>query len=397
MLDVKWIENGSSFTRTEGTIMTMPIIPPGIYEAQFSMMGPSLHKIGDKFEFPYKLYDLQNNFLMHLKKTYDSTTGNLGILFNGTRGTGKTVTAKQFANMLNLPIIIVKSMGDNNSTLMSYFASFNFDCIFFFDEFEKQFDDGDCSILQFMDGVFSSNCRRVFLLTTNSLKINENLLSRPSRIRYVREFGNLEESVVREYLEDNLKDQECIEDVIAYVDTLTISTIDILKTIVEEINIHGIDKFLEIKKFFNVKTATFDYRLIRANIEVESIKSRGDYTIDDFLKEKTEWENRFEMKQEMEKEVALIKDEKKRADYIKQWHKSHERRAYFDWDYFNADKPWDKYRVKKDEFNGETVLKIDKEKRVIVTIYNNSLFFYYIKDDSKPSLYGNSGIYTYNL
>ena len=137
--------------------------------------------------------------------------------------------------------------------------------------------------------------------------------------------------------------------------------------------------------------------MVRANIEVESIKSKGDYTIDDFLREKTEWENRFELKQQMEKEALLIKDEKKRADYIKQWHKNHERRAYFDWDYFNADKPWDKYRVKKDEFNGETVLKIDKEKRVIVTIYNNSLFFYYIKDDSKPSLYGNSGIYTYNL
>ena len=67
-----------------------------------------------------------------------------------------------------------------------------------------------------MDGVFSSNCRRVFLLTTNNLHINENLLSRPSRIRYIREFGNLEEHVVRAYLKDNLKDQESTEDVIAY-------------------------------------------------------------------------------------------------------------------------------------------------------------------------------------
>ena len=398
MSDVKWIVNGSSFTRTEGTITTMPTIPPGIYEAHLSMMGPSLHRIADKFEFPYKLYDLQNDFLEHLKKTYDSTSGNLGILFNGIRGTGKTVTAKLFANMLNLPVIVVKSMGDDNSALMSYFASFNFDCVFFFDEFEKQFNDGDSSILQFMDGVFSSNCRRVFLLTTNNLHINENLLSRPSRIRYIREFGNLEEHVVRAYLKDNLKDQESTEDVIAYVDTLTISTIDILKTIVEEINIHGIDKFLEVKKFFNVKTATFDYRMVRANITEDDIRAHGDYTIDDFLREKVLWENRYELKAQMEDEVALIKDDKKRAEYMKKWNESQKRRAYFDWDYFNADKPWDKYRVKKDEFNGETVLKVDKERRVIVTVYDHHLFFYYIKDDNKPSLYGNQmGAYAYTL
>ena len=396
MADLKWIKSGSRYNQVEGEIESVLAIPPGIYETELTMTGWYLHKTADRFEFPYKLYDLQNDFLLHLKKTYEHTTGNLGILFNGIRGTGKTVTAKMFANMLNLPIIIVKSMGDDNNGLISYLSSFNFDCVFFFDEFEKQFNENDCSILQFMDGVYSSNSRRVFLLTTNSLSVNENLLSRPSRIRYIREFGNLDEKVVREYLKDNLHDQEATEELIGYVDTLTISTIDILKTIVEEVNIHGIDQFFEIKKFFNVKTATYDYHMVRAYVRQSDIAQSGSYTIDDFLREKESWEARYERKAEMESQASLIKDDKERAEFISQWHKNNNRRASFDYDYVNADKQWDKHIPKKDLFNGEIVIKVDVQKRVIVTLYNNEVYFYYIKDETKPSLY-NGYAYGYKL
>ena len=397
MSDVKWIRAGSDFRRVEGEIESVPVIPTGIYETHLSMSGWSLEKTADSLVFPYKLYNLQNDFLDHLKKTYEHTKGNIGVLFNGTRGTGKTVTAKVFANMLGLPVIVVKSMGDQNDALISYLSSFNFDCIFFFDEFEKQFNSGDCTILQFMDGVYNSAYRRVFLLTTNELTVNENLLSRPSRIRYVREFGNLEESTVREYLKDNLQDQSATEELVGYVDTLTISTIDILKTVVEEVNIHGIDKFLEVKKFFNVKTATFDYRMVRGYISDEEIRRNGDYTIDDFLKEMDKWEKRYELKSDMEEQAGLIKDEKKRSEFMKKWNDEMRRRASFDWDYYNADKPWDKHIVKKDLWNGEQVIKVDKEKRVIVTYYDQHLYFYYIKEDRKPSLYGNPYTYGYAL
>lgn len=59
-----------------------------------------------------------------------------------------------------------------------------------------------------MDGVFNSPYRRVFLLTTNNLYVNENLIGRPSRIRYKKTFGNLQPEVVQEYLDDNLKNKK---------------------------------------------------------------------------------------------------------------------------------------------------------------------------------------------
>ena len=198
----------------------------------------------------------------------------------------------------------------------------------------------------------------------------------------------MEEKVVREYLKDNLHDQEATEELVGYVDTLTISTIDILKTIVEEVNIHGIDKFLEVKKFFNVKTATFDYRMVRAYVHQSDVERAGAYTIDDFLREKESWESRYERKSEMETQAKLIKDDDERAKFINQWQKNNQRRGNFDYDYFCAEKPWDKHIVKKDYFNGELVIKVDVQKRVIVTLYNNDLYFYYIKDETKPSLYG---------
>lgn len=179
-------------------------------------------------------------------------------MLTGTKGTGKTVTAKELANKLNLPIIIVKDMGDHNQSMIEFLSGIEGDCILFLDEFEKNFSESDSTILQIMDGVYNSKYRRVFLL--NAMTINENMVGRPSRIRYVKEFGNLDLKVVNEYLDDALQVPEARQDLL---DSLTISTIDILKTIVNEVNIHGIEGLRRAKGFFNVVTNEYDYSCIR--------------------------------------------------------------------------------------------------------------------------------------
>ena len=103
-------------------------------------MGFYIEHVMDEFTFDYKVYGLQTQFINHVIKTYKETkSGNIGILFNGTKGTGKTVTAKMLANMLELPVIIVQNMGDSNQAMMNYLSTeINFDCVFFFDEFAFQ-------------------------------------------------------------------------------------------------------------------------------------------------------------------------------------------------------------------------------------------------------------------
>ena len=93
-------------------------------------------------------------------------------------------------------------------------------------------------MLKLVDGVYS-NSRKLYLLTTNQLSINDNLLGRPGRIRYIHEFKNLPKEAVEEYVKDNLIDQSKAEIVYTQVDQLTISTIDILKSIVDEVNMLG--------------------------------------------------------------------------------------------------------------------------------------------------------------
>ena len=391
MIRVSWIKTGSTYRRMEGDITNMEKLPVGIYEVGINLSGWFLTRTADKFVFNYKVYDLQRGFLDHVRKTYDSTNGNLGVLFNGTRGTGKTVSAKVLANELNLPVILVKSMGEHNDGLISYLSSFNFDCIFFFDEFEKQFNESDCSILQIMDGVYNSEFRKVFLLTTNELNVNPNLLSRPSRIRYVREFGNLSKSVVEEYLDDNLKDNSGREDLLNYIDTLTISTIDILKAIVEEVNIHGVEAFLEAKKFFNVQIASYTYRTIVGRMELEDVKKLN-YNIEFFLRDIYAYKNRYELRTKFNEDMEMAKSENERLKIKSEYNKvSHYEAAMDYYTIYDQDKSWDKLKLNRDSFNEEIVVSIDTKNNVVVTSNNGYVNFYFIENPTqRPSLYQDS-------
>lgn len=389
---VSWIKTGSTYRRMEGDITNMEKLPVGIYEVGINISGWFLTRTADKFVFNYKVYDLQRGFLDHVKKTYDCTNSNLGVLFNGTRGTGKTVSAKVLANELDLPVIIVKSMGENNPGLISYLSSFNFDCIFFFDEFEKQFDESDCSILQIMDGVYNSEFRKIFLLTTNQLNVNPNLLSRPSRIRYVREFGNLSKSVVEEYLDDNLKDNSGREDLLNYIDTLTISTIDILKAIVEEVNIHGVESFLEAKKFFNVEIASYTYRGTSGRVELEEVKDVN-YNIQSFLKDVYAYKNRYALHEKFNSDLEVAKNDDERIKIKKAYNKASRITASMDYfTVYEQDKAWDKLKPNKDLFNNEQVIGVDVKNNVVVTTaLDGYIYFYLIENPSqRPSLYQES-------
>lgn len=255
-----WLQDGNIFSQGSSTTVSHPEgLPKGIYEVKLSMTGFYLSKIAESFTFDYKLYGLNQKFIDYVLKTYKNTTGNLGVLLDGIKGTGKTVTAKELCNNLQLPVILVQSMGDSNDKLIKYLSTaINFDCIFFFDEYEKEFKESS-DVLSFMDGTYNSTYRKVFLLTTNELNVDPNLLGRPSRIRYKKSFSNLSEEVTRELLNDILEDKTAIEKVIELTHSMNIITIDLIKAIATEINIHGIESLPDIKETFNIEFSKFSY------------------------------------------------------------------------------------------------------------------------------------------
>lgn len=124
--------------------------------------------------------------------------------------------------------------------ILEFIPRLSFEAVILIDEAEKTFSDKDDAhyLLKLIDGVYNKT-RKLYILTTNKLHINENLIGRPGRIRYIQEFTNLPKEAVEEYLRDNLEDLSKIDEVMNIVDLLEISTIDILKSLVEEFNIFG--------------------------------------------------------------------------------------------------------------------------------------------------------------
>ena len=241
----KWImENGVYYPIPGNTTLH---ITPGLGVFQIhedrSMSGSRLGlvRVADSFQFNFKIYDLGiDSMIDKVEKTWNSDNfvdggKNLGVIFNGLKGTGKTIAAKLLSNRMGMPVVLVDSPFNG---LQNFIQSLCFECVVLIDEAEKAFKDHAEVLLKMIDGVYNER-RKLYLLTTNKLYLDENLLGRPGRIRYIKQFSNLTPSAINEYIKDNLVDKTKTDVVLKTVDTLEISTIDILKAIIDEVNIHG--------------------------------------------------------------------------------------------------------------------------------------------------------------
>lgn len=357
-----WIQDGNTFIKGSATTKAHPEgLPKGIYEVKESMTGYYLNRLGDSFVFNYKLYGINNKFIDHFIKTYNNTTGNLGVLFNGIKGTGKTVTAEELCNRIGLPVIIVKSCKEVDDMLKFLATQINFDCIFFFDEYEKEFRESS-SVLFFMDGVHNSQYRKIFLLTTNELEINNNLLGRPSRIRYVRSFGNLPEETTLELLNDILIDKDAIEPVLDLIRQMQIVTVDLVKALAQEVNIHGVDKIDLIRKNFNLEFSDFTYLV--ESIELESLSNVQN--INEQLFEKIIRSREVTRKIERKSPSKLTEEERDAQITMAG--------AYIRTDSVSVNKEI-KYLKIGDEFDDRPIFYINAKKGYIVTRYNHFIIY----------------------
>lgn len=301
-----WIKHGNVF-RFMNKAEEVEILPTAVYDLKSDPFGnPFLVQIADEFKFPYKVYGLEKNFINIVKKTFTETTsGNLGVLLNGFQGTGKTVTCKVLCNELNLPVITIT---EDQPQLVDFVTSLNFNCVLFFDEYDKAFsvngsrydddeNDGDpqgsSKLLHMMDSVYNNSHRKVFLLTTNNRWVHPRLLQRPSRIRYVKEFGNLSRKIVEEIVEDCLKVKNLKNECVAFFKTIAAVTVDIVKSVIEDVNIHKVspmvlESILNVEKLSVLVSVTVkqqdlgvkDSKLGKATTQTRSI-SQTHYTEED--------------------------------------------------------------------------------------------------------------------
>lgn len=245
-----WVTSSNIYALKEISQQS-PKLPVAVYK--FNVMGmaeePVLERLFDKFNFPYKIYGLEKDFIDRSKTAFDNTTGNLGIILNGVKGTGKTVTAEQICNNMNLPVIIVPF---HHGKLIGFLNEIPQDVVVMIDEYEKIYDGYENSLLTIMDGVLKTQNRIMFVLTTNSLRVDNNLLQRPGRIRYIKAYSDLTIDVIIEIVDDLLIATELRRECIEYISSLEIITIDLVKAIINEVNIFKESPQL-FKPYFNAK------------------------------------------------------------------------------------------------------------------------------------------------
>ncbi len=226
------------------------------------------------FIFDYKIYGLEEQLINRIIKTYTKTkSGNIGILLNGLKGTGKTCTGKIICNQLKQPVIVVAKELKGCHLFINAIPQ---DITVFIDEYEKIFGQSP-DMLTIMDGALNSEFRRVFILTTNELYVDKNLLQRPSRIRYLKKFSDLSPAIVEEIVDDVLEHKQFKSQCIKFISSLEVITVDIVKAVIQEVNLHE-ESPEAFQNIFNVKKLTGKF-----NIEVED----SDGTFIPFVKSAT--------------------------------------------------------------------------------------------------------------
>jgi len=230
-----WSQSGSQFRHYEKD-NDVEYLAPGIYSLEYGAFGSMyLNRKQDAFDFPYKLYG-KDGFPERVMKTYRASTSNVGVMLCGLKGTGKTVQAEQICNHSNLPVILVSKDFDKGQDLIYFLSYVNQEVVVMIDEYEKLFGKSD-ALLSIMDGTLNGTNRRLFVLTANTPNISESMLDRPSRIYYLKKFGNLDIGVIGEVVDDMLECKEYREEVVNYIGALEIITIDIVKTVIKEVNL----------------------------------------------------------------------------------------------------------------------------------------------------------------
>lgn len=269
-----WLKIDDSLMFMNGdSVSSLKSIPNKVYKTVFSkMQGTFLKETEIKIEHG-KIYGNSQNIADHIVQSFElnDSSKNLGVLLSGGRGLGKTLTTRLVIEKFKekYPIILVSEFTPDLPDFLSNLKN----CIILMDEFEK-FMSGNANgsdneedqtkqetILSVLDG--NTGCAgNLFLLTVNNLcRVDENLKSRPGRIRYHYRYESENAEVVRNYCNDNLERKDIIEDVVRTLGVAKYVSLDIITSFVDELNKFPNLTPLEAMEFFNIESSETKYKI----------------------------------------------------------------------------------------------------------------------------------------
>lgn len=260
----------------ENSINIEKTLPFGIWSPTFDKFrGIFLEKSEYKTEHG-KIYGKSQKIADHIYEAYNKThENNLGVLLSGGKGLGKSLTARlviEHAVKDEIPVIVVNEYLPDLFNFMKNIKN----SVILFDEFEKVFsgkvneesDDRTLSkqeeMLSLLDGTSIGN-HNLFIMTVNDLsRINENLKSRPGRIKYHYRYDSEGEDTIRAYCADHLQRKDLENDIVNSLLANRYVSLDIIKALVDELN------------YF--EDLTVDEAMDYLNIEIERISAYAKIT-----------------------------------------------------------------------------------------------------------------------
>ncbi len=262
---MKIVNTGSIFRIFEDDLKTYNELPIGTYGVGFNMMGGFFLEKRDDISVNEKIYGVHKEKAKKVLSSFAKSDRNLGVILSGSKGIGKSLTAKLIsieANQKGYPVIIVDQ---GYPGVASYISSIQQECVVIFDEFEKMFktargnkDSEQDEFLTLFDGLDQG--KKLFVVTCNSLSdLSDFMVNRPGRFHYHFRFNFPTTDEIREYLLDKVdkKYQEQIEDVIAF-SGITDLNYDCLRAIAFELNLGN--SFKEAIKDLNITNYDNVYR-----------------------------------------------------------------------------------------------------------------------------------------
>lgn len=247
---------------TGNSIFMHDELPAEVYIVKFAkMMGIFLENT-ETFTATEKTYGKQINKVAKILNTFSSVDRNLGVLFSGTKGMGKSMSMRQLAKLAidnGYPVLIINQNFDG---LVEFLQKLNQSVVVLFDEFEKVFraDNSDDSegctqdkLLSLFDGTLVS-AKKLFVMSCNEeQRISKYMINRPGRIHYHIRFTNPGEEEIFEYCNDNLANgrKEMIPEIVS-LSYRTALSYDILRAVCFEINNSDTDDFNSIIEDLNI-------------------------------------------------------------------------------------------------------------------------------------------------
>ena len=255
------------------------MLDPGNYSLGEDKLGFFLSRVPN-FHIPKKIYgDVEKDADFYVD-AFNRGDKNLGVIFNGEKGSGKTLLSSLIAIKLNLPVINIGAAFQGQE-FVDFINEIQQPAVVLIDEYDKLYKevkkydlDGiseteqvdQTALLKMMDAANSS--KKFFILTSNKQTISEYMINRPSRIRYKQSFGRLTDHEVKEIVSDKLlKKYSSFAQEFSDLATMFFGfNLDTLMTVIEETNRYGISPKVLIKRMNIVPESTsFDVSYIDKN------------------------------------------------------------------------------------------------------------------------------------